>query len=147
MSNKKQTAVEWLLSEIQRLPLEHRLEKQHLYMHALKMEREQIVDAVNFGDERGQITTYLTAEQYYNETYGSKGNDKEEQKKLITEIMNEDAKDGLYNTSLQTEISDEEIEAQALTFAKEESYGELNTDLWKGYVFGAKRMRDQLKQL
>ena len=47
----------------------------------------------------------------------------------------------------QQEISDEEIEAQALTFAKEESYGELNTDLWKGYVFGAKRMRDQLKQL
>ena len=47
----------------------------------------------------------------------------------------------------QQEISDEEIEQQALTFAKEESYGELSADLWKGYVFGAKRMRDQLKQL
>jgi len=43
------------------------------------------------------------------------------------------------------EISDFEIERQALTFAKEESYGELSTDLWKGYVFGAKRMRDRLK--
>jgi len=46
----------------------------------------------------------------------------------------------------QQEISDEEIEAAALTFAEEESYGELSTDLWKGYVFGAKRMRDRLKQ-
>jgi ribosomal protein L32 len=45
----------------------------------------------------------------------------------------------------QQEISDEEIEAAALTFAEEESYGELSTDLWKGYVFGAKRMRDRLK--
>ena len=38
----KQTAVEWLLSEIQRLPLEHRVEKSHLYMHALAMEQEQL---------------------------------------------------------------------------------------------------------
>ena len=38
----KQTAVEWLIAEIQRLPLEHRLEKQHLYYHALKMEKEQM---------------------------------------------------------------------------------------------------------
>jgi hypothetical protein len=42
------------------------------------------------------------------------------------------------------QISDKEIEQQALTFAKEESYGELNADLWKGYVFGAKRIREQL---
>jgi len=46
----------------------------------------------------------------------------------------------------QQEISDEEIEAAALTFAEEESYGVLSTDLWKGYLFGAKRMRDRLKQ-
>jgi hypothetical protein len=52
------------------------------------------------------------------------------------------------NTSQVTPqvITDEEIEAQALTFAKEESYGDLNSDLWKGYVFGAKKMREQLKQ-
>jgi hypothetical protein len=35
------------------------------------MEKEQIMDAVNFGDERGKITTYQTAEQYYNETFKS----------------------------------------------------------------------------
>ena len=61
--------------------------------------------------------------------------------KVITEAL-----DVLLNYHTETtSISDDEIEAQALTFAKEESYGELSTDLWKGYLFGAKRMRDQLK--
>jgi len=36
----------------------------------LEMEKEQIKKAVNFGDERGNIVSYSTAEQYYNETYG-----------------------------------------------------------------------------
>ena len=35
----------------------------------LEREKAQIIDAVNFGDERGKITTYSTAEQYYNETF------------------------------------------------------------------------------
>jgi molecular chaperone GrpE (heat shock protein) len=38
----------------------------------LEMEKEQIIDAINFGDERGKITTYSTPEQYYNETFKSK---------------------------------------------------------------------------
>jgi hypothetical protein len=37
----------------------------------LEVEREQIMDAVNFGDTRGKITTYSTAEQYYKETFKS----------------------------------------------------------------------------
>ena len=36
---------------------------------AKEMEKQQIIDAVNFGDERGKITTYSTAEQYYIETF------------------------------------------------------------------------------
>jgi hypothetical protein len=66
----KQTAVEWLIAEIQRLPLEHRLEKQHLYYHALKMEKEQIIKAFCEGyDHDGD--NYDGAEiSYYNETYG-----------------------------------------------------------------------------
>jgi hypothetical protein len=35
----------------------------------LEKEKEQIINAVNFGDTRGKITTYSTAEQYYNETF------------------------------------------------------------------------------
>ena len=38
---------------------------------AKEMEKEHIMNAVNFGDERGKITTYQTAEQYYNETFKS----------------------------------------------------------------------------
>jgi hypothetical protein len=34
------------------------------------MHKDEIEDAVNFGDEHGQITTYLTVEKYYNETFG-----------------------------------------------------------------------------
>ena len=62
---KKKTAVEWLIAEIQRLPLEHRLEKQHLYAHALEMEKEQIMEV--FLD--GYKSHPYMAEQYYNETY------------------------------------------------------------------------------
>ena len=42
---------------------------------AKEMEKQLIIDAVSFGDCRGRVTTYLTDEQYYNETYGSKGSE------------------------------------------------------------------------
>jgi hypothetical protein len=66
----KQTAVEWLVEELTR---------QNMFMHlfakeieqAKEMEKEQIIKAINFGDERGKITTYKSAEQYYNETFKS----------------------------------------------------------------------------
>ena len=34
----------------------------------------------------------------------------------------------------------------ALEFAKEESYGKLNSDLWKGFVFGFKKAVKLIKQ-
>jgi hypothetical protein len=74
----KMTAVEWLLSEIQRLPLEHRLEKQHLYMHALKMEREQIEAAyihkrcLNDQTVECAANAIEGAEKYYMNTYKRK---------------------------------------------------------------------------
>jgi Ni,Fe-hydrogenase maturation factor len=42
-----------------------------LFEKAKEMEKEQIIDAINFGDERGKITTYSTSEQYYNQTFKS----------------------------------------------------------------------------
>lgn len=42
----KQTAVQWLIEELQRLPLEKRMEKSHLFFHALKMEKEQLNNAI-----------------------------------------------------------------------------------------------------
>ena len=79
--SKKQTAVEWLSKQILSyknptningidyisIPI-NKLE--FLEMKAKQMEKEQILEAVSFGDCRGRITIYLTDEQYYNETYG-----------------------------------------------------------------------------
>ena len=77
----EQTAVEWLvdyLKNIKELPFI----RQNLNMNeqnilddiieqAKEMEKQQIIDAINFGDERGKITTYKSSEQYYNETFKS----------------------------------------------------------------------------
>jgi len=40
-----------------------------IIQQAKEIEKQQIIDAINFGDERGKITTYKSAEQYYNETF------------------------------------------------------------------------------
>ena len=72
---KKQTAVEWLEETIkngykasQGIILSDFF---NAISQAKEMEKQQIIKAVNFGDERGKISTYLTAEQYYNETFKS----------------------------------------------------------------------------
>jgi hypothetical protein len=44
-------------------------------------------------------------------------------------------------------MNPKEIEEQALKFAQEESYGELSGDLWKGFLFGAKWMKEKLKKM
>ena len=64
------TAVEWLYEQILLTPLDIRSINKCLEQ-AKEMEKEHIMNAVNFGDERGKITTYQTAEQYYNETFKS----------------------------------------------------------------------------
>jgi Ni,Fe-hydrogenase maturation factor len=65
------TAVEWFALELYE-KFEMRGDGKvfdELYNKAKEMEKQQIIDAINFGDERGKITTYSTAEQYYNETF------------------------------------------------------------------------------
>jgi hypothetical protein len=62
----KQTAVEWLIKEIQRIPLEHRMEKSHLYMHAMKMEIEQIEQAFVDGVDSGSLSD---ANDYFAKTF------------------------------------------------------------------------------
>ena len=47
---------------------------------------------------------------------------------------------------MSKELTEEEIEALALEFAKAESYGDLNTDLWKGFVFGFNKAVKLLNQ-
>ena len=69
----QQTAVEWLFNELDYI-LElypTRSEKvKMLFKQAKEIEKENIIEAVKYGDVRGKLETYLTSEQYYNETYG-----------------------------------------------------------------------------
>ena len=68
----KQTAVEWLHDTWGNYPDLCTWDKiQEWLEQAKEMEKQQIIDAVNFGDTRGKITSYSTAEQYYNETFKS----------------------------------------------------------------------------
>ena len=69
---KIQSSIDWLEQEFVKLEATVGV---HSVMYELidkakAMHKEEMIDAVNFGDERGKITTYSTAEQYYNETFG-----------------------------------------------------------------------------
>lgn len=59
------TAVNWLLQELEKVNY-HSTEA--MIMYAKKLEKQQIIDAFWEGGENIQ-----QAENYYNETYGSKG--------------------------------------------------------------------------
>jgi hypothetical protein len=61
----KQTAVEWLAKNLKDFPhVKHSQLFKDLVIQAKKMEKEQIMDAYNNGDNR-------SAELYYNETFKS----------------------------------------------------------------------------
>jgi len=66
-----ETAVEYLVEKLKEYNHLSYDEQSWIFQQAKEMEKEQIMDAVNFGDARGKITTYCTAEQYYNETFKS----------------------------------------------------------------------------
>ena len=65
MSNKKQTAVEWLFNEY--------VNKGVITIEAIEqakeMEKEQIIEAVEDGQRTDFYVKYYDAEQYYKETY------------------------------------------------------------------------------
>jgi hypothetical protein len=70
---KKQTAVEWLVNELNQkidfIPMDKWDMIRDIVQQAKEMEKEQIIKFANdflFHDD-----TDLTAEQYYNETYGN----------------------------------------------------------------------------
>ena len=78
MSNKKQTAVEWLVEQLDNnLDIKHSWRTRQYINQAKEMEKQQIIDAWYIGvekegEEHGH--TFLwhrkdLAEQYYNETF------------------------------------------------------------------------------
>ena len=74
METKKQTAVEWLVDEIEKHYIINNgsldpTVVMELKRQAIEMEKEQIIDA-NEDCSTNELGELLTGEQYYNETYG-----------------------------------------------------------------------------
>ena len=80
MSNNKQSSVEWLIDKIREseikchnyLEILHFMEHERFFEQAKAMHKEEIKEAIMFGDCRGEVSTYKILEQYYNETFGGK---------------------------------------------------------------------------
>ena len=74
----KQTAVEWLIEELDNnLDIKHSWRTKQYIEQAKQMEKEQIINAYDEGDNNGADRIYYhsdrddkSAEQYYNENYG-----------------------------------------------------------------------------
>lgn len=67
MSNKKQTALEWLIEKIEwHTGLEYLYEEDYV-IKAKELEKQQIIDAWN--DGRYENTGYGDSETHYNETF------------------------------------------------------------------------------
>lgn len=64
----KQTAVEWLVSEM----LKPNLSMKEILKQAKKLEKQQIIDANNRGYEVGRKDIAENAQDYYNEKFKNK---------------------------------------------------------------------------
>ena len=87
-NNKSVTAVEWVISELRESKDFHRVINElnqrssavrHILNEALQMEKEQIIDAHNYGFTEGTCFgaspigyKFVESEQYYNETFKTK---------------------------------------------------------------------------
>ena len=70
----KQTAIEWLVKQVNSDCLNSTFIRQDLIEQAKQMEKEQIMEAFDFGvyDGGGIIKKYeMSGKQYYNETFKS----------------------------------------------------------------------------
>lgn len=78
MDAKKQTAIEWLEIELEKLWVQKYLSPitvKPLIEQAKAMEKEQIMEAVDAGFDDGsnfiEDIKFTNSEQYYNQTYGN----------------------------------------------------------------------------
>ena len=70
----KQTAIEWLLKQLQESGIPLLKDELEFIEQAKEMEKQQIIDAANLqsSDYRGMPTYNKSGEQYYNETFKNK---------------------------------------------------------------------------
>ena len=104
----QQTAVNWMIDELIKKHVgKVGNEYVEIFEEAKEMEKQQIIDVFEMG--RFNIDDMGNGEEYYNETYGSKGSDTNSEKPNVL--------------SSQTEISDEEIEKAARDYDNAVIYG------------------------
>ena len=157
-----QTAVEWLEEQFNNWKVPT---SQMLFKQAKEMEKQQIIDAYQSGDGDAYNldATKKWGEQYYNETYGSKGSELEQidQTNPVTRGSTalvqttsdkwkeyQDWLNEVPEISSQTEISDEEIKKQANIHGYEEhSFFTAATSNQKrlSWIAACKWYREQLK--
>ena len=125
---KQQTAVEFLQDNWLNEQFWSYEKIDQWFKQAKEMEKQQIIDAINYGIELEKSKVYVN-----NETYGSKGSD--ETKVVEFDHLKKEA------ASSQTEISDEEIEK----IAKDYMYNDKIISI-SSFEEGAKWYREQLKK-
>jgi hypothetical protein len=72
-NNKQQTAVEWLVDQLEKHYVFQDIKNTTAFLQAKEMEKEQIITAWGYGwlnDYKSDDDVKDSAEQYYNETYG-----------------------------------------------------------------------------
>ena len=114
-----QTAVNWMIEELIKKHVgKVGNEYVEIFEKAKEMEKQQMLDAFEEGSSDGFYGWGSSnKEQYYNETYGSKGSDEEKtNSQRFDEFMQ-------LVTSSQTEISDEMIEKAARDYDDAVIYG------------------------
>jgi hypothetical protein len=90
------TSIEWLY----KLSKQRELDKFDLEQ-AKEIHKQEIINAYNQGASDAYPNgSYIEGNTYYQETF-KKDSSKEQQKQLITEIMDLDAKDGLYEDDVE----------------------------------------------
>lgn len=73
MENKQQTAVEWLIEQLEQHHVKIDIKNTVVYQQAKAMEKKQIIDAFGIGcqvEATRLIGYHGMAEQLYRETYG-----------------------------------------------------------------------------
>ena len=75
-SNNSMTAVEWLVEQLKEIGYAGQFTPHLLFEQAKQMEKEQIMNDYKHGQNNGYMyrdsaSNIISAEQYYNETYGN----------------------------------------------------------------------------
>ena len=145
-----QTSIQMIIEEVKRLSnlYENRVPSVLLFetlFKAEEMHKQEIENTYWNAYKEGQYSGDKTAEEYYIKTFKkdmfmeikfTNVGKKESQKELIKEIMDLDAKDGLY------EISDEEIDIES-----KKINNRFGASFSHGFILGVKWYREQLKNI